>query len=161
MKNKMGKNDNLSNDQASIFTVISGSFRKHLKQISLLKIALKKYSIVVLSPTGNIAVNPKEEFIILDSDPVSNPRMLQDSVFAKIRRSTFLSVANIDGYLGKAAIMEIGYAIGLGIPIYTLEPVSDPNLKLYCMSLTKAFPEIEDLMYAKTFNIEQKSAVNS
>lgn len=127
---------------AALFTVISGSYRKHLQQIVQLKQALEKQHIAVLSPSGDVAVNPDEEFIILDSDPVSHPKLLQDSVFAKIRRSTFLTVANVDGYLGRAAVLEIGYAICLGLSIYTLRPVDDPNLSPYCRPLSEVFPDI-------------------
>src|SRR3569832_128884 len=113
-------------------TVIRGSYRKHLSHIVKLKHALEKHHVAVLSPSGDVALNPDEDFIILDSDPVSHPKLLQDSVFAKIRRSTFLVVANINGYLGKAAILEIGYALAIGLSIYTLEQVTDPNLAPYC-----------------------------
>ncbi len=126
----------------TLYTVISGSFRKHLSQIVQLKQFLQSQQVMVLSPTGHAAINPKDEFIVLDSDPISNPKLLQDSVFAKIRRSTFLVVANFNGYLGKAAILEIGYAIATGISIYTLEPVDDPNLSPYCRPLSEIFPQI-------------------
>jgi nucleoside 2-deoxyribosyltransferase len=142
---------------AALFTIISGSFRKHLHQIVLLKQILESKKIVVLSPEGHAAVNPSEEFIILDSDPVDNPKLLQDSVFAKIRRSTFIVVANIDGYLGKAAILEIGYAIALGITVYTLEQVEDPNLQPYCRPLAEVFPDIpqqfEQIQHSPSKNI--------
>ena len=137
------------NCNSSIFTVISGSFRKHLKEIYFLKDFLKKNHIAVLSPHGEKAINPDEEFIVLDSDVIDNPRILQDSVFAKIRRSTFLVVANIDQYIGKAAVMEIGYAIAIGIPVYTLAPVSDPNLSPYCSNLESVFPSIKKLFEVK------------
>lgn len=126
----------------TLFTIISGSFRKHLSQIMRLKQLLSKQQVIVLSPHGQAAVNPGDEFIVLDSDPVTHPKLLQDSVFAKIRRSTFLVVANIDGYLGRATILEMGYAIALGITIYTLEPVDDPNLIPYCRLLNEVFPDI-------------------
>jgi hypothetical protein len=109
----MFNQNNIQDD--TLCTVISGSFRKHLKELMLLKAALQKNHVTVLSPAGHAATNPSEEFIVLDSDPVTHPKLLQDSVFAKIRRSTFLVVANIDGYLGKAATLEIGYAISVGI----------------------------------------------
>jgi hypothetical protein len=128
---------------ATLFTVISGSYRKHLSQILHLKQHLENQEVAVLSPSGHAAINPTEEFIVLDSDPVSHPKLLQDSVFAKIRRSTFLVVANVGGYLGRAAILEIGYAIAFGITVYTLEPVEDPNLMPYCRLLSEVFPDLE------------------
>jgi len=127
-----------------INTVICGSFRKHLAQIAILKEELEKSNIGVLSPSACMAINPEAEFIVLDSDPISHPKTLQDSVFAKIRRSTFLVVANVDGYLGNAAILEIGYAVSIGITVYTLEPVQDPNLSPYCRPLREVFPKVVD-----------------
>jgi hypothetical protein len=134
---------------SDINTVISGSFRKHLSQILLLKKELEKKHVEVLSPAGSAAINPQEEFIILNSDPVSNPKLLQDSVFAKIRGSTFLVVANFDGYLGKAAILEIGYALAIGITVYSLEPIEDPNLSPYCRLLNEIFPDIVENILEK------------
>lgn len=128
--------------QTSIETVISGSFRKHLLQIVRLKHLLEENGIRVLSPEGHLATNPDEEFVYLDSDPIKHPELLQSSVFAKIRRSTFIVVANIDGYLGNAAILEIGYAIASGVRVYCVEPVEDPNIAPYCTLLTEIFPNI-------------------
>lgn len=127
----------------ALYAVISGSFRKNLHEIVDLKNKLEGLLVGILSPSGCHAVNPSEEFIILDSDPVTHPKLLQDSVFAKIRRSTFLVVANFNGYLGNATILEIGYAIAIGISIYTVEPVEDPNLSPYCRLLSDVFPTIQ------------------
>ena len=128
---------------ADVCAVIVGSFRRHLREIVTVKHLLQERGIAVLSPSGNYALNPDEEFILLDSDPVSHPRLLQDSVFAKIRKSSFIVVANVDGYLGKAAILEMGYSIAQGIAIYTLELVDDPNLKSYCKLLADLITEME------------------
>src|SRR5690606_17441222 len=86
-------------------------------------------------------INPEEEFIILEKDPFHDPRTLQDSIFAKIRTSSFLIVANIDGYIGKAATLEMGYAIAFGVQILALESVDDPNLAVYCRPFTEVFPK--------------------
>ena len=100
---------------------------------------LSKHGIDVLAPVSESVLNPGEEFVILDMDPVEDHRILQDSIFAKMRQSSFLVVANKEGYIGKAALIEIGYAIALGLQILTLEPVEDPNIKPYCRLLTEVF----------------------
>ena len=159
---KTNKNYNIHGKQcdcnASVVTVISGSFRKHLHYIAQLKKALIKCHVKVLSPIGDTAINPDEDFIILDADLFSDPKLLQDSVFAKIRSSTFLVVANFNGYLGNAAIMEIGYAIAIGIPIYSIEPIEDPNIKFYCKLLSEVFPEIT-FPLANTYSATHKTTV--
>lgn len=128
--------------QSSITTVISGSFRKHLGLIYSLKKELEKEGIEVVSPHGNASVNPEDEFVILDADPVESPELLQSSIFAKIRTCTFLVIANFDGYMGNAGILEIGYALAVGIKVYSLEPVTDPNLAPYITLLNEVLPGI-------------------
>ena len=82
-----------------------------------------------------------EEFILLDADPISDERTLQDSVFAKIRKSTFLTVMNKNKYLGRAAVLEMGFAISQGIQILTLEDISDPNIMPYTRNIREVFPD--------------------
>ncbi|GAB4192594.1 MAG: hypothetical protein Tsb0015_14860 [Simkaniaceae bacterium] len=135
----------------NINVVISGSFRKHLDKIYQLKKILENLGLNVLSPQGCSAVNPEEEFVILDSDPINSPELLQSSVFAKIRCSTMLIVANFDGYLGSAAILEIGYAIAIGIKVFVLEEIQDPNIKPYVTKLSNLFPELEDFYVGERY----------
>lgn len=127
----------------NIATVISGSYRRHLPQIFKLKTILEERGITVLSPVGTGATNPGEEFVILDEDPIEDHRVLQDSVFAKIRRSAFLTSFNEDGYLGNASLLEYGYAISLGIQILTLRPAKDPNIVPYTRLLSDVIGEFE------------------
>jgi hypothetical protein len=129
----------------SLRTVISGSYRRHLKELYKLKNQLETLGIDVLSPVGSFALNPTEEFVFLDADPVHDKRLLQDSVFGKIRTSTFLVLANFDGYMGKAALMEIGYALSFGLQILTVEPVEDPNIGLYTRLIDDVFPNLRSL----------------
>ena len=130
-----------------LHTVIIGSFRRHIQQIMLLKHELQKRQVAVLSPGEGAAVNPEDEFVVFSSDPVAHPKLLQDSVFIKIKRSTFVVVANIDGYIGSATLIEIGYAIANGIDIYTLEPVNNVHLIPYCKTLKDIFSDINVLNF--------------
>ena len=76
-------------NNTTLTTVIVGSFRKHLMQIFKIKHELEKRRILVLSPTGDTVINSEDDFIVFQSDPITDPKLLQDSVFAKIRYSTF------------------------------------------------------------------------
>jgi hypothetical protein len=129
--------------EGNIATVISGSYRRHLAGMYALKRLLERKGIHVLSPVGDGAINPGEEFVLLDADPIHDHRTLQDSVFAKIRRASFLVGFNKDGYLGKAALLEFGYAISVGIPILTLERVEDPNIVPYTRLLSDVIGPFE------------------
>ncbi len=135
--------------EPTLYTVISGSFRKHLNQISTLKKSLERLDVCVLSPSKCSAINPDDEFIILESDPVCHPELLQSSVFTKMRRSTFLVLANFDGYIGLAAAVEIGYAIALGLKIYAIEEVTDPNIAPFCTPIFHVFPELQKTIHKK------------
>lgn len=126
----------------SLRTVISGSYRRHLQELYALKQQLESVGVDVLSPVGSFAVNPQEEFIFLDEDPIHDKRVLQDSVFAKIRMSTFLVLANFERYLGNAALIEVGYSLSLGLQILTVEPVEDPNINSYTRLLFDVFPTL-------------------
>jgi hypothetical protein len=127
----------------NIATVISGSYRRHLAEMYSLKRILERKGIHVLSPVGDGAINPGEEFVLLDADPIHDHRTLQDSVFAKIRRSSFLVGFNRGGYLGRAALLEFGYAISQGISILTLEPIEDPNILPYTRLLADVIGPFE------------------
>ncbi len=129
--------------EGNIATVISGSYRRHLPSMYRLKRLLERKGITVLSPVGDGAINPGEEFVLLDADPIHDHRTLQDSVFAKIRRASFLTAFNQDGYLGRAALLEYGYAISVGIPILTLEPIEDPNIRPYTRPLAEVIGPFE------------------
>jgi hypothetical protein len=129
----------------SLCTVISGSYRRHLQELYELKKEIERLGILVLSPVGTFAVNPKEEFIFLDADPICNQRLLQDSIFAKIRSSSFLILANFEGYIGKAASMEVGYALAFGLQILSIEPVEDPNIRPYTQPLQSIYAKVQCL----------------
>ena len=130
-----------SKTQPIIGTQINIKYKDNIGKIPIFAKNLEGYNINVLSPVGSDALNPKDEFIILDEDPVKDHRILQDSIFAKIRSASFHVVANVDGYIGSAAKMEIGYALAYGLQILTIEPVNDPNLSPYCRLITDIFPD--------------------
>jgi hypothetical protein len=139
----LGGTQNMKLINGNICTVISGSYRKHLPGIYMLKLILESRGITVLSPIGSRVINPGEEFAILDDDPVVDHRTLQDSIFAKIRRSSFLTSFNEDGYMGAASLIEYGYAISQGIQILTLRPVEDPNIAPYTRLLSDIIGEVD------------------
>lgn len=141
---------------SSMPAVIIGSFRKHLDEIIEIKNKLEKCGVLILSPIDDDVVNPDDEFILFKSDQVTDPKLLQDSVFNKIKHSTFIVVANIGGYIGRAGTLEIGYAIAHGITIYTLEPVTDVHIAPYCRLITEVFPHCR-----LTENTTQKAVYES
>lgn len=51
-----------------------------------------------------------------------------DGCLQRIREADVTYILNFNGYLGKSVAMDIGYALGLGKPVYALEPISDPDI---------------------------------
>lgn len=134
----------MNDDGRALFTIICGSYRKHFAEIVALKRALIAENVAVTAPVSDVVVNVGDEFALLDEDPIDDPRALQDSIFAMIRRSSFLVLANVDEYVGTAAAMEIGYAIAQGLQVLTLEPMEDPNIAGYTRVLREVFPQIDE-----------------
>lgn len=137
-------------EDAGSYTVIIGSFRKCFREIIELRKELERLQIKVLSPKDCTIINPDDEFVIFQSDVTSDQKFLQDAVFSKIRYSTFVILANFNDYIGRAATLEMGYAIAHGISILTLRPVTDIHLKPYCRLLTDVFPILSHLAFNDT-----------
>ena len=117
--------------------VISGSFRKHFDEILQVKKKLEELGVQVLSPSCGSIQNKGHPFIILNSDPIHHYKLIQDSFFARLRCSTFMVVVNKNKYIGPACALEIGYAISMGIQIFALEKITDPNIAPYCSPLNE------------------------
>lgn len=122
-------------------TVISGSYRRHLGDILILKRFLEEKGVTVLAPTGTTAVNPGSEFIVLDTDETSDVATLQSAIFDKMRGASFHVLCNRGGYLGTASVVEAGYALASRKVLYTTDPVNDPNLAVFCKPLHEKFPD--------------------
>jgi hypothetical protein len=134
---------NVKNHYRNLSCVIIGSYRKSLSQLFQLREVLESLEINVMSPVGSCSINPGEEFVILNEDPIKDPKLLQDSIFGKIRSASFVVVGNFDHYLGATCIFEMGYSIAQGVPLLTVEQVTDPNLAPYCRLLSEVFPQVD------------------
>ena len=51
-----------------------------------------------------------------------------DGCLQRIRGADITYILNFGGYVGKSVAMDIGYALGLGKPVYALEPIVDPDI---------------------------------
>ena len=51
-----------------------------------------------------------------------------DGCLQRIREADITYILNFGGYVGKSVAMDIGYALGLGKPVYALEPIEDPDI---------------------------------
>ncbi|MGC4120975.1 MAG: hypothetical protein QM765_41645 [Myxococcales bacterium] len=51
-----------------------------------------------------------------------------DGCLDRVARSDFVYVSNPRGEVGKGVSLDIGYALGLGKPVYASRPVEDPPI---------------------------------
>ena len=131
-------------------TTISGSFRKHLNEIIKVIETFDDHSCMVLSPSHVAPKNPGEEFVLFHGEKTTDPKELETLHLEAIRKSDFLYVVDPDGYVGNSAVMEIGFALAIGKPIYVPYEPQEFILKLFikvadplkAIELTKNSPSI-------------------
>uniref|UniRef100_UPI000B273D4B nucleoside 2-deoxyribosyltransferase n=1 Tax=Vibrio sonorensis TaxID=1004316 RepID=UPI000B273D4B len=60
------------------------------------------------------------------SDPLQSGGI--DGCLCRIKEADVTYILNFDGYVGKSVALDIGFALGLGKPVFALEPISDPDI---------------------------------
>lgn len=134
----------------NIKIVISGSFRKHYNGIKNLIEQFESIGIDVLSPNTSKIINPKDQFVILESDTTLNPQDLEQKHLDLISEADALYVYNPNGYVGLSTSMEIGWAISKGKTIYSHEESKDYTLKLFSGKIATPI-EIKKELLSKSF----------
>lgn len=105
--------------------VVSGSFRKFYDGITKTVEEFERCGVKVLSPKVSRIINGGGEFAILESDTTKDIRLLEKNHLAAIKEADFLYVYNPEGYIGTSATMEIGWALALNKPVFSLQKPSD------------------------------------
>lgn len=118
--------------ERDIRCVVSGSFSKFKPEIDLTIDELTDIGVTVLAPDkGWLHKAPTrlyslgdKQFRPLPTEKGMSPREVEDSFLEALSNSDFVYVVNPGGYVGDVVSLEMGFAIGLGIPIYSQEPIS-------------------------------------
>jgi hypothetical protein len=115
---------------------ISGSFRKFKPEIDKLIDDFAELGVHVRAPAKgwlykpHIIVAEWADFRPLPQEVGLSPRQIEDTFLDAIRRSDFLYLANPEGYMGSSASLEMGFALALGIPVFSLAAIDttqDPD----------------------------------
>jgi NTP pyrophosphatase (non-canonical NTP hydrolase) len=114
----------------SLTCTISGSFRRFLPQISAKMQECAEQEVAVLSPRSSEATGEEAGFIYLKGNQ-GEPKKIESSHLQAIRKSDFLYIVNPGGYIGPSATMEVGYALALSVPVFSLEPPTEPVLAMF------------------------------
>lgn len=103
-------------------TVISGSFRKNMVDITRAINSFDAMGVSVLAPKGTRITGIRTGFTMLATDsPEDSPLQLERAFMDQIANADFLYVVNTGGYIGKSASAEMAHAKMRGIPIITSE----------------------------------------
>ncbi len=112
-----------------IAVVISGSFRKHLPEIQEAIRQFRALGVTVLSPQLSPAVNPSDDFVVLETDDTDDPSVLEQRHLAAIKKADMLYICNPDGYIGLTVAMEIGFARAEGVHVVAYHAPEDVTLQ--------------------------------
>ena len=117
--------------RSELRAAVSGSFHRHMDEITRVVHELATLSVRVLSPADPRVVAAQGEFLFVASDRVRSVRLVQDRHLESISAANFVWLVCPDGYVGQSASMEIGYAAGAGVPIYATRGPYDLTLREY------------------------------
>lgn len=100
--------------------VISGSFRKFLKEILEVRSELAQKGVEILSPRFTEPKNPGEEFVVFEGKEGESPLVSERHHIGSIEQADALIVVDPKGhkgvekgYVGTSSLIEIGYAHAL------------------------------------------------
>jgi hypothetical protein len=126
--------------ERKLTTTISGSF-KFKPEIDTIIEEFTGLNVLVLAPEKGWLLLPTrihlkfsdEVFKPLPSERDKPIKVVEDEFLSAIKKSDFLYVVCPDGYVGNSSMMEIGFAIALGIPVFASHPINvlepDPMLQ--------------------------------
>ena len=110
--------------------VLTGSYRKYWSYISKVKQNLLENGVKVLSPRYDTIKNPGADFIEFEGEENMSPLEIMRYHLSMIDSSDALIVCDVDGYVGASALMEIGYAHGIGKRIIFTEKPEEYSLQI-------------------------------
>jgi hypothetical protein len=115
----------------NLAATVSGSFHRHMHDITAAVYELASRGVRVLSPADPRIVAAQGEFLFVASDRVRSVRLVQDRHLESIRAANLLWLVCPDGYVGQSASMEVGFAAAAGVPIFSTHAPTDLTLREY------------------------------
>lgn len=106
---------------SALTAAVSGSFRRHLDEVSEAVSTLEDLGVRVLSPRSTTAAATTDGFVVLSGD-TGTPREIQERHLAAIAAADLLWLVCPRGYVGASALLEVGYASALGVPVFAACP---------------------------------------
>lgn len=129
----------------TLSATVSGSFHRHMTAVCETVRTLTDAGVRVLSPSDPRIVDEIGPFLFVASDRHRSVRLVQDRHLDAIRNSDFLLLVCPDGYVGQSASLELGFAIGLEVPIFSLNLPPDLTLRQYVQQVDSIADAIQML----------------
>jgi NTP pyrophosphatase (non-canonical NTP hydrolase) len=99
--------------------VLSGSFRRDLVGLRTVRDDLLGMGCELLSPADLDFVGEVAGFVLAKHDESKEPREVEEAHLDAIARADFVWLHMQEGYVGQSSSLEVGFANGLGIPIFS------------------------------------------
>lgn len=139
--------------------VISGSFRKHFQDISSLIQEFEELGVQILSPQASQIMNSQNE--VSDTPDIDNQKTREKQHLTAIEQADALYLYNDNDSLESSTILELGWALALGKPIYAKESSEDFTLNLFSGKIATPQEVKEDLLSRKECSLNQISSQSS
>ena len=142
------------NSERELKTVISGSFDKFKPEIDLTIDEFQDLNVTVLAPEKGWLYIPSakqsnKHFRPLPTEIGKTIKQIEDEFLKALDKSDILYVLNPEGFIGSSASLEIGFAVGKGIPIFSKKKILAEN-----DSITQSF--IQDIKNAGAEYLDQE-----
>jgi NTP pyrophosphatase (non-canonical NTP hydrolase) len=112
--------------------VILGDFKKHLDRVVEAISEFSGLGVEVTSPAFSIPEDPSEDFILSFGEEAKDPKQSEGKHLKAIKKAHLLYLVNPEGRLGKLVNLELGYALAYHKPVFALEKINEPALRLFC-----------------------------
>ncbi len=102
--------------------VLSGSFHRDPEGLHILYDELALANCQILSPFTPVFDNRTEGFVQTEGEKMLGEGELEQRHLAAIAHADFVWLHCPEGYVGRSAAFEIGFAFAKGIPVFAKQP---------------------------------------
>jgi len=108
----------------TVRVTVSGSFRRHWDAVKRAINAFEALGAEIISPKSTEKEREEDEFVYLKGEKGSAEE-IELNHLRSIASSDALYIASPDGSVGPSTALEMGYALALGVPIWSTNPLRD------------------------------------
>jgi nucleoside 2-deoxyribosyltransferase len=128
-----------------IRVTLSGTFRKDNKGLRRAYDELVTCGCQVLSPHRLDFQSDKVLFVKDSAESDLSDRTIEQHHLTAIKQSDFVWLHAPEGYVGRSAAFEIGYAFAHNIPVFCRDELSEQTLDLFVTKMTSVYDALSSL----------------